>query len=82
MAARDKLLERIKRKPKDFTVSELDTLMRNCGCACRHGGRGSSLRYYHLETGRVLIFDGPHPEKELYPFQIKKVLAFLEELGY
>lgn len=82
MAGLDDMLDRIRRKPKDYTVRELDTLMKKCGCIKGHGGRGSSLQYYHRETGRMLTFDGPHPEKELYTYQIKKVLIFLAEIGY
>lgn len=82
MASLDDLLDRIRRKPRDYTVRELDTLMKKCGCTKGHGGRGSSLQYYHSKTGRMLTFDGPHPEKELYTYHIKKVLNFLTEIGY
>ena len=82
VATLDKLLTRIKSRPKDFTTRELDALMQKCGCICGHGGRGSSLRFFHQGTGRILTFDGPHPENTLYPYQIKKVLAFLRDIGY
>lgn len=82
MASLDDMLKRIRRKPRDYTVQELDTLMNKCGCIKGRGGRGSSLLYFHKESGRKLIFDGPHPGNELYPYQIKKVLAFLEDIGY
>ena len=35
----------------------------------------------HLSTKRILQFDGPHPGNELYAYQVKKVIAFLEETG-
>lgn len=82
MAGLNDLLDRIRRRPKDYTVQELDTLMKKCGCTKGHGGRGSSLQYYHKEAGRMLTFDGPHPGNELYPYQVKKVLAFLKDIGY
>lgn len=82
MASLNDMLKRIQRKPKDYTVLELDTLMNKCGCIKGHGGRDSSLQYYHKESGRKLIFDGPHPGNELYPYQFKKVLAFLADIGY
>lgn len=37
------------------------------------GGRGSGLKYFHEPTGRILQFDGPHPEMELYLYQVKMV---------
>lgn len=82
MAGIEKMLERIKSKPTDYTVRELDRLMSKCGCEKESGGRGSALRYVHQETGWVLTFDGPHPGSELYPYQIKKTLQFLTALGY
>ena len=81
MARLDKLLNRIKACPKDYTVNELNTLMSRCGCTVGHGGRGSSLRFYHIETGQILTFDGPHPGNTLYPYQIRCTLDFLKRIG-
>ena len=80
---KDDLLEKIFRKsiPKNFTVSELDTLMRMCGCKKCSGGRGSAIAYIHEISKRKLIFDGPHPGKELYSYQIKMVRKFIEDIG-
>lgn len=80
MSSRQKLLERFLRYEKGLTVANLDTLMQQHNCQKYQGGRGSGLRYVHTETGRVLTFDGPHPEKELKRFHIKKVVKFLQEL--
>lgn len=81
MAKLEVLLARIKSRPTDYTVRELNTLMAKCGCKVGHGGRGSSLQYYHMETGRMLTFDGPHPGNTLYRYQVKDVLNFLSEIG-
>lgn len=81
MARLEKLLSRIKTRPKDYTVNELNTLMSQCGCTVGHGGRGSSLKYYHPPSGKTLGFDGPHPGNTLYPYQIKSTLVFLKEIG-
>ena len=70
-----------KPSPSSFTTRELDLLLSKCGCIKSHGGRGSGLRYYHKETGRVLTFDGPHPGNELYRYQIKMVIAYLCDIG-
>lgn len=66
---------------KTFTINKLDKLMSECGCEKYSGGRGSSLKYFHKRTGRILTFDGPHPEKELYIYQVKLVRNFLKEIG-
>lgn len=81
MSTEHKLLERIRQRPTDFTVRELKSLMKQCGCIFSEGGRGSGLRFYHPDTGRILAFDQPHPEKALYRDQVKKVLQYLKEIG-
>lgn len=55
--------------------------MSKCGCDKFTGGRGSSIGYVHLESKRVLQFDGPHPGNELYAYQVKKVVQFLKDIG-
>ena len=83
MPTKETLLQKITRTPSptNFTVRELDVLMKKCGCEKFQGGRGSGIGYFHPATKRILQFDGPHPGKELYRYQIKKVLQFLKEIG-
>ena len=67
MPKKENLLQKLCRKPipKNFTKSELDILMKKCGC----------------ETKRILQFDEPHPGKELYIYQIKMTIQFLKDIG-
>ena len=83
MPSKDKLLQKLfqKRLPRNFTKQELNSLMTQCGCLKGQGGRGSGIRFFHEKTGRILAFDEPHPENELYPYQIKLVRQFLKETG-
>lgn len=83
MATKKELLDKLFRKPypKNFSVRELDMLMAKCNCIKYQGGRGSSIGYYHNLTKRKIQFDGPHPEKELYKYQIEKVKKFIIEIG-
>ena len=83
MSKKEKRLEKLTRSsiPKNFTIDELDTLMKQYGCQKGAGGRGSAISYYHVQTCRILRFDGPHPGKELYPYQIKMTKAFLRDIG-
>ncbi len=83
MPSKDKLLQKLfqKRLPRNFTKQELYSLMSQCGCLRGQGGRGSGIRFFHEKTGRILAFDEPHPESELYPYQIKLVRQFLRETG-
>lgn len=83
MPKKEDLLEKLCRKPipKNFTIKELDLLMGKCGCVKYYGGRGSSIAYIHSKTKRIVQFDGPHPGKELYIYQIKMIIKFLQENG-
>jgi len=83
MPKKEDLLDKLMRKPApaNFTIRELDQLMTRCGCIKESGGRGSGLRYVHTKSRRVLTFDGPHPGNELYRYQIKLIITFLDELG-
>ncbi len=51
MPRKEDLLQKLCRKPipKNFTKSELDMLMKKCGCEKYSGGRGSSIAYFHIE---------------------------------
>lgn len=82
MSKKEDLLEKLRRKPapKNFSLRELDMLMAKCGCVKGNGGRGSSIQYVHEATKRMLTFDQPHPGKELYRYQIEKVIAFLGDI--
>lgn len=83
MGKKEKYINDLFKNPitKNFTVSKLDKLMSECGCSKYQGGRGSSLKYSHNKTKRILTFDGPHPGKELYIYQVRMVRKFLKDIG-
>ena len=83
MPSKDKLLAKLfqKKLPRNFTKQDLNALMSQCGCLKGQGGRGSGIRFYHESTGRILAFDEPHPENELYPYQVKLTRQFLKDIG-
>ena len=82
MPKKKELLNKLFRKPypKNFTIRELDILMRKCDCEKFNGGRGSSIGYIHNKTKSILQFDGPHPGNELYKYQIDKVKQYIEAI--
>ncbi len=83
MPKKKELLEKLFRKPypKNFTVRDLDALMNKCNCDKFQGGRGSSIGYIHIKTGRIVQFDGPHPGKELYKYQIDMIKKYINDIG-
>ena len=83
MPKKKDLIDKLYRKtyPKNFTVRELDVLMRKCNCTKFQGGRGSGSGYVHNPTKRIIQFDGPHPGNELYIYQVKKIRKFIDDIG-
>ena len=83
MPSKEDLLDKLYRKPypKNFTTRELDSLMSKCNCIKVQGGRGSGIGYVHKDSKRVVQFDGPHPGKELYRYQIEKIKKFIDDIG-
>ena len=83
MPKKSDLIAKLCRKPapKNFTIRELNLLMSKCKCEKFSGGRGSGIGFVHNETKRILQFDQPHPGNELYGYQIKKTIQFLNDIG-
>lgn len=82
MSQKDKLLAKLLKKPipKDFTINELDSLMKKLDCEKYQGGRGSGIGYYDPKSTLCVQFDQPHPGKSLYRYQIEKVICFLKDI--
>ena len=82
MSKRHKLLERLKRMPRDFTFQEARTLLESFGYAMSMGGKTSGSRVkFHLGK-KVFLMHKPHPRKELLEYQIKELIAELKEEGF
>ena len=81
MSQQEKLLDRLKRKPKDFTWSELESLLAGFGYR-QEVGSGSRRKFIHEKTGVVISLHEPHPRKELKTYQVRDVLAHLKEEKY
>jgi predicted RNA binding protein YcfA (HicA-like mRNA interferase family) len=77
----EKLLDRLKRKPKDFTWSELETLLKGLGYQLEMGS-GSRRKFIHEKTAVVLSLHQPHPANELKAYQVRDILAHLKEEKY
>lgn len=83
MGRNDKLMERILKKPKDFTYDELRRLLVGLRCVEDKGGRtsGSRVAFIHQPTQAILRLHRPHPGNELKAYQIDNVLEFLKSIG-
>jgi predicted RNA binding protein YcfA (HicA-like mRNA interferase family) len=78
----DKLVERLRRRPRDFTWEELTTLLRRLGFRSVRPGRtaGSRRRFIHPD-GCVLSLHEPHPARVLKRYQLDQIIETLDREG-
>ena len=80
MGQQQKLLDRLRSHPKDFTWSELKRLLGSLGYE-EEAGSGSRRKFVH-RNGVVISLHEPHPRKELKSYQVRAVLEHLKQEGY
>ena len=79
MSKKDKLIARIKSKPKDFTFDEGKTLLELCGYIMSNSGKTSGSRVCFIRGQKVFRMHKPHPRKELLAYQIKEIIDELKQ---
>lgn len=75
MAKRDKLLERMRDNPKDWSVSDVETLCSGFDIACNAPKRGSHYGVSDPTQEAILTVPFDRPIKQVY---IKKLVAFVD----
>ena len=82
MGQKEKLIERLKSKPRDMTFDEVETLLRYLGYTRSDKGRtsGSRVIFSSAEHPPILMHK-PHPRKELLAYQIQQLLDMLSKEG-
>lgn len=80
MSKRDKLVERIKGKPKDLRWEEVVTLCEALGFETI-SGNGSRFKFYHKKLDFSLFFHRPHPSNIVKNYVVKQLLNSLTERG-
>lgn len=82
MSRRDKLIARLKGRPRDFTWEELVRLLEGLGYAEAKTGRtgGSRRRFVH-PTAPVIALHKPHPGNIVKMYVVDDVLRMLTEEG-
>ena len=78
----DKLVERFKAEPTDFTWDEMVRLLSQLGFDEVRGGRtgGSRRRFIHKEAG-IITLHRPHPSNIVKRYAIRQVKSKLESEG-
>jgi hypothetical protein len=81
MSKRQKLIDKLKRRPRNFTFDEADSLLLSLGFKKFNLGKTSGSRLeYRIHNAKYRIHK-PHPQKELQPYQLLQLLQVLEKEG-
>ena len=82
MGTKEKLIERIKQRPADFTFDEAKRLMSLLGYDLSNKGKTSGSRVIFYKEGRApIMLHRPHPENVLKHYAVKQLLETLLENG-
>lgn len=82
MGKKEKLIQRLKSKPRDMSFEEVETLLRYLDYQCSDKGRTSGSRVMFISQQHApILLHKPHPRKELLEYQVKQLLEALEEEG-
>ena len=79
MAAIEKLIDRFKQSPKDFTWGELVKLLAHFGYAEKKG-KGSRRKFVAQGLPTIILHE-PHPKNEVKQYALKDVRETLEGEG-
>ncbi|MDR1558617.1 MAG: type II toxin-antitoxin system HicA family toxin [Clostridiales bacterium] len=81
MSQIDKLIARLKSKPKDFTFDEAKALLESFGYVMSVSGKTSGSRVCLVRNKKVFRMHKPHPRKELLAYQIRELIDELKQEG-
>ena len=82
MGTKEKLIERIKQRPADFTFDEVKRLMSLLGYDLSNKGKTSGSRVIFYKEGRApIMLHRPHPGNVVKHYAVKQLLETLLENG-
>ena len=81
MSKKDKLIERLLKKPKDFTYDEMASLLSYFGYELKQGGTGSGVKFTKKDSNEVINFHKPHPNGILKQYILNQVIEKLRKDG-
>lgn len=82
MSQKDKLIKKLKSKPRDFTFDEAETLLSYLSFSKSNKGKTSGSRVmFTSDNHGSLVLHKPHPRKELLEYQVKQLREKLEQEG-
>ncbi|BBB29353.1 type II toxin-antitoxin system HicA family toxin [Neptunomonas japonica] len=78
MSRKEKLIQRLCKIPKDFTWTELQSLMKSVGFKEEPSGNG--VKFICPETKVIFALHPPHPGNEVKRCYLKNIVARLKEM--
>jgi hypothetical protein len=83
MGKKDKLIARLKSKPKDFTFEEAETLLGYLSYERSNKGKtsGSRVVFTRKDAQLHIFLHKPHPRKELLDYQVQEIIDALKKEG-
>ena len=81
MSKKDKLIDKLLKKPKDFTFDEMESLLAYFGYELKQGGSGSGVKFIKGKSNEVINFHKPHPNGVLKRYVLDQVIEKLRKDG-
>ena len=78
LSRKDKLIVRLKSKPKDFTFNEAKMILELSGYILSNSGKTSGSRVCFTRGQKVFRMHKPHPRKELLHYQVRELIDELK----
>lgn len=83
MSKKDKALQRLLSRPKDYTWDELVKLLKQFGYTeLKNGKTGGSRRKFSDADQHLISFHQPHPGNIVKAYAIDDLIKFLKERGH
>lgn len=79
MSKREKLLARLRSRPKDFTWDDLISVLKHHDCSLEKG-TGSRRRFVHRPSGKQVALHEPHPGNIVKMYVVDLVIEFIDAL--
>ena len=80
MTKKEKLIKRLKNKPKDFTWSELTSLLNKLDfIEVKTGNTGGSRRRFVNSNNVIITLHEPHPGNILKRYQLEQIIEILSQ---
>ena len=80
MSKHEKLLEKLLRKPGNFTFEELAAVLKGFGYTVEQRGRtsGSAVAFFNRKFNDKIMIHKPHPQKEVKNYIFELVIEKLK----